>query len=37
MVGMAVATTVASIDAKNRLSMIPAVTKIIRLRDMKSF
>jgi hypothetical protein len=37
MVGMAVATTVDSIEAKNRLSMIPAVTRIIRLFDMESF
>src|SRR5688500_16315235 len=34
MVGMAVATTVDSIEARNRLSMIPAVTRIIRLRDI---
>src|SRR5215210_3642484 len=34
---MAVATTVDSIEAKNRLSMIPAVTRIIRLRDIESF
>src|SRR5215208_6813243 len=37
MVGMAVATTVDSIDARNRLSMMPAVTRIIRLRDIRSF
>jgi hypothetical protein len=35
MVGMAVATTVDSIEAKNRLSMIPAVTNMIRFRDIK--
>ena len=34
MVGMAVATTVDSIEAKNRLSMIPAVTNSIRFRDI---
>ena len=32
-VGMAVATTVASIDARNRLSMIPAVIRTVRRRD----
>jgi hypothetical protein len=37
MVGVAVATTVDSIEARNRLSMIPIVTKMIRLRDMISF
>src|SRR5215216_2973147 len=34
MVGMAVATTVDSMEAKNRLSMIPTVTKTIRFRDI---
>ena len=34
MVGMAVATTVDSIDARIRLSMMPAVTTRMRLRDM---
>jgi hypothetical protein len=34
MVGMAVATTVDSIDDKKRLSIMPAVTTKIRLRDM---
>src|SRR5687767_4112826 len=37
MVGIAVATTVDSIEARNRLSMIPAVTSMTRLRDIKSF
>ena len=37
MVGMAVATTVDSIEARNRLNMIPKVTRMIRLRDIKSF
>jgi hypothetical protein len=36
-VGMAVATTVDSIDAKNRLNMMPAVTRKMRLRDIQSF
>jgi hypothetical protein len=34
---MAVATTVDSIEAKNMLSMIPAVTRIMRLRVIISF
>jgi hypothetical protein len=34
MVGMAVATTVDSIEARKRLSMMPIVTRTIRLRDM---
>jgi hypothetical protein len=37
MVGMAVETTVDSIDARNRLSMMPAVTIMIRFRDIISF
>jgi cell division inhibitor SulA len=37
MVGMAVATTVDSIEARNRLSMMPMVTRMIRLCDIRSF
>jgi hypothetical protein len=37
MVGMAVATTVDSIEARNKLNMIPMVTRMIRLRDIESF
>src|SRR5258706_13625694 len=33
-VGMAVATTVDSIEARNKLSIMPIVTRMIRLRDM---
>ncbi len=36
MVGMAVATTVDSMEARNRLSMMPMVTRMIRLRDIKT-
>jgi hypothetical protein len=35
MVGMAVATTVPSIDARKRLSIMPRVMLITRLRDTK--
>ena len=37
MVGMAVPTTVDSIEARNRLNMIPMVTRMLRLRDIESF
>jgi len=37
MVDMAVPTTVDSIEARNRLNMIPMVTRMIRLRDIESF
>jgi hypothetical protein len=37
MVGMVVPTTVDSTEARNRPNMIPIVTRMIRLRDIKSF